>query len=904
MMTINIQKTLLPAIAVIFLTACGGGGSSTPTNTEGQSITKIEGQIIDAPIANLIYTCGGETLRTNNNGEFSCSTFPITFSLGNIELGTLATPTSDSKVYLQDLLSLDRSNFDDEALIRMAILIQSMDSNRVPTIDIPDDAHTAFTTTVKLSDLTSMSEIEALITQVGKTAITRDEAIAHLKEFSSVSIPDTQVPVVTITGTIADIALGGTYTELGATVTDNVDTGLATVITGSVDTTKVGEYTLTYTATDSAGNIGTATRVVRVIDPQAPVVTLVGVTADIPLGEIYTELGATITDNVDTGLAAVITGSVNTSVVGEYTLTYTATDSAGNVGTATRVVKVIDPQAPVVILVGVTADIPLDGTYTELGATVTDNVDTNLTVLITGSVDTTKVGEYTLTYTATDSTGNVGTATRVVKVIDVTSPVVTVTGVTADVSVGGTYTELGATVTDNVDTGLAAIVTGSVDTTKVGEYTLTYTATDSAGNVGTATRVVKVVDRGVPVVTITDVTADIEVGGSYSELGATVTDNVDTGLQAIITGNVDTATVGEYTLTYTATDSAGNVGTATRVVNVVDTTKPVITLDGDAVVTVTEGTTYTDAGARANDNYDGDISSNINTTNPVDATTIGNYTVTYNVQDAANNAATPVTRTVNVVADTIAPSITLLGNTVVYLEKDTTYTDAGASANDNKDGDISANIITTGAVDTSTVGSYVITYNVQDAANNAATPVTRKVNIIPTIIAPFKTGQLASYDAAGNDVNDGSVKDDGYYKKGVSRNFTRDDATEIVTDNVTGLMWQDNDDVTAFLRTYGDSPYYCSVQELGGYEDWRMPTISELESIIDYKGSYRNIDGIAYLPLIDAAFTKKVEERYWSSTPYVGSEDVWIVHSYTGVVDASSTDSSVQNYTRCVRNAR
>ena len=753
-MTINIQKTLLPAIAVIFLTACGGGGSSTPTNTGGETITKTEGQIIDAPIANLIYTCGGETLRTNNNGEFSCSTFPVTFSIGQVELGTLTTPTSDSKVYLQDLLNLDRSNFTDEALIRMAILIQSMDSNRVPTIDIPEDVHTAFTTAVKLSDLTTLTEIEALITQVGKTAITRDEAIAHLKEFSSV---DTQAPVVTVTGVTADIFVGGTYHELGATVTDNVDTNLTAVITGSIDTTKVGEYTLTYTATDSAGNVGTATRTVNVVlapDTIKPVLTLNG----------------------------------------EKTITLTQ-------GTA----------------------------YHEAEAKAIDDRDGNLTVNISGSVDTTKVGE----------------------------------------------------------------------------YTLTYTATDSAGNVGTATRVVKVVDHGAPVVKIiTGITSDIEVGGTYNELGATVTDNVDSGLQAVITGSVDTTTVGEYTLTYTATDSAGNIGTATRVVKVVDTTKPVITLDGDAIVTVTEGTTYTDAGARANDNYDGDISSKIETTNLVDVATIGDYTVTYNVKDDANNSAEPVIRTVKVVADTIAPTITLLGDAVVFLDRNATYIDAGATANDNKDGNISANIITTGTVDTTTVGSYIITYTVKDDANNTATPVTRRVNVTPTITAPFKTGQLTSYDAAGNEVNDNSVKDDGYYKKGVSRNFTRDDATEIVTDNVTGLMWQDNDDVTALLRTYGDSPYYCSIQTLGGYEDWRMPTISELESIIDYKGSFRNIDGVAYLPLIDAAFTNKVEERYWSSTPYVGSKDVWIVHSYTGVVDASSTDDSVQNYTRCVRNAR
>ena len=85
---------------------------------------------------------------------------------------------------------------------------------------------------------------------------------------------------------------------------------------------------------------------------------------------------------------------------------------------------------------------------------------------------------------------------------------------------------------------------------------------------------------------------------------------------------------------------------------IADTTPPVITLVGDDPVNITVGSTYTDAGATATDDVDGDITANIVTVNNVDATTIGTYTVTYNVSDAAGNAATEVTRTVNVTAQT------------------------------------------------------------------------------------------------------------------------------------------------------------------------------------------------------------------------------------------------------------
>ena len=69
----------------------------------------------------------------------------------------------------------------------------------------------------------------------------------------------------------------------------------------------------------------------------------------------------------------------------------------------------------------------------------------------------------------------------------------------------------------------------------------------------------------------------------------------------------------------------------TRTVTVVDTTLPVITLLGDDVVTLEVGDTYTDAGATATDNYDGDITSSIVTVSTVNTAIVGSYTVAYNV---------------------------------------------------------------------------------------------------------------------------------------------------------------------------------------------------------------------------------------------------------------------------------
>ena len=172
-----------------------------------------------------------------------------------------------------------------------------------------------------------------------------------------------------------------------------------------------------------------------------------------------------------------------------------------------------------------------------------------------------------------------------------------------------------------------------------------------------------------------------------------------------------------------------------------DIVAPIITLLGDSSVTLYQGATYTDAGATANDNKDGDITANIVIVNPVNTNNIGSYTVTYNVSDSAGNNAVQVTRTVNVieVPDTTAPIITLLGDSSVTLYQGATYTDAGATANDNKDGDITANIVIVNPVNTNNIGSYTVTYNVSDSAGNNAVQVTRTVNVIevPSIVTTY-----------------------------------------------------------------------------------------------------------------------------------------------------------------------
>ncbi len=111
---------------------------------------------------------------------------------------------------------------------------------------------------------------------------------------------------------------------------------------------------------------------------------------------------------------------------------------------------------------------------------------------------------------------------------------------------------------------------------------------------------------------------------------------------------------------------------------------------------------------------------------------IGLYTVIYDVIDTQMNQAVQVTRFVNVVTG-FAPVITLIGSGTITVPFGSGYTDAGATASDVEDGNLTSSIVVSNSVNTSIVGNYTVTYDVTDAQTNQAVRVTRFVNVVDTI---------------------------------------------------------------------------------------------------------------------------------------------------------------------------
>lgn len=210
-----------------------------------------------------------------------------------------------------------------------------------------------------------------------------------------------------------------TYYEPGATaIADGKE--IPVQITGSVDMTKVGAYEIQYEA-KYLWLRRTATRMVRVVDTTAPVITLKTVPGYLTLpGEEYREEGYTAVDDYDGDITDKVQVRTENDVV-----YYTVSDSSGNETTVQRKIEYTDQIAPVLTLKGETS-ITMDAgiAYEEPGYTATDNIDGDITeqVEISGSVNIYHAGTYTLTYTVKDKHGNTATAQRTVVVKAIKQP--------------------------------------------------------------------------------------------------------------------------------------------------------------------------------------------------------------------------------------------------------------------------------------------------------------------------------------------------------------------------------------------------------------------------------------------------------------------------------------------------
>ena len=217
----------------------------------------------------------------------------------------------------------------------------------------------------------------------------------------------------------------------------------------------------------------------------------------------------------------------------------------------------------------------------------------------------------------------------------------------------------------------------------------------------------------------------LEEGTAFAEVSANHTGSGWEELQFTFTN------IASYSKLVVFVDGAGTTAGTFYMDDIVQVSlgdAPVITLIGDATISLTKGTAYAEQGATASDTEDGDVTSAIVIGgDTVDVDVLATYEVTYTVVDSDGNTTTAV-RSIEVSLGDV-PVITLIGDASISLTQGDTYTEQGATASDTEDGDISSAIVIAGdTVDTNTPGTYAVTYTVTDADGNT-TVASRNIEV-------------------------------------------------------------------------------------------------------------------------------------------------------------------------------
>ncbi len=406
-------------------------------------------------------------------------------------------------------------------------------------------------------------------------------ATGEFEDYSIYIIDDLTAPIITLIGADSvKTEQGLTYKDLGATAFDALDGYIPTTSTTNLNKANLGFYWVKYDAKDKAGNYAYPVyRTVEVTaDKSAPVITLLGNNPYYQnVNTNFTDPWATAYDSVDGNINNITTsGSVNTAVLGNYTIWYYAQDSKGHKDSVMRTVTVQDIAPPSLTLNGKdTVHLAVFAQYVDAGWSVNDNYDPSPTVTMNPTkIDSSVLQTTTITYTAKDAAGNTATKTRVIIVEDKIAPVITLNGASPLYhEVKTTYTEPGATVSDNYTTGITPVITGGpVNPNVMGTYTLTYTATDGSGNTTSVDRDVIVQKKTKPTVHLNGQdTVYLFVNQTYGDPGVnSISDSyyssaqLMTLLQSSSTFANPATAPGTYYTWYFVTDPSGNTDTATR----------------------------------------------------------------------------------------------------------------------------------------------------------------------------------------------------------------------------------------------------------------------------------------------------------------------------------------------------
>ena len=382
--------------------------------------------------------------------------------------------------------------------------------------------------------------------------------------------------------------ISGNIVDIGqATALDQVDVE-PMISNDAPEFFPFGETIVTWTATDTSGNSISSTQLVTIVDTIAPSITAPEsiIVEAISEQENVVVLENSIVEDISQ-IDSVTNDAPEVFPLGETIVTWTAKDNAGNMATVQQEVSLVDTTVPSIAL---PSDIKVeavssDSNIIEIGDAIGSDI-VEIDEITNDAPEVFPLGETTVTWTATDTSGNSASDTQLVTVVDTTAPsidnpasiVIEATGLHDNV------VDLGMIITDD-NVGVLAIENDAPEVFPLGETIVTWTATDTSGNSASDTQLVTVVDTTAPNITqLEDITVDATSATSNQiEL---VLPTVDDAISDVTITNdaPDVYPFGETIITWSAEDESGNLSYTNQKIIVVDNSPPELEVSGDIII--------------------------------------------------------------------------------------------------------------------------------------------------------------------------------------------------------------------------------------------------------------------------------------------------------------------------------
>ena len=395
-------------------------------------------------------------------------------------------------------------------------------------------------------------------------------------------------------------------------------------------------------------------------------------------------LGVTITDACAANTNLIVTNMDTAS--GSYptivTRVYTIQDVCGNSATATQTITIEDNQNPAITCpptVTVEVDSTLcSATNVNLGTPPTGSDNCNIANITNDAPTTYPLGDTTVTWTASDSTGNTATCTQIVTVVDLENPTIecppTVVALVDNGLCEANNVDLGIAPIGSDNCSIASITNDAPLSYPLGDTIVTWIITDGSGNTASCEQLVTVEDNQAPTITCpAAITVNADNGlctASNVNLGIVPTGFDNCSIASVTNNAPATYPLGDTVITWIATDGSGNTVSCTQTITVQDNEVPIFTAPADIEIL-----------SDINSNYDANVIVTGDVTDEMDnCSTNIEATYTDTVLNGSCQGAFIITRTWSLMdtngntADNQIQTITVTNNTILANQNLDSYT--------------------------------------------------------------------------------------------------------------------------------------------------------------------------------------------------------------------------------------